>query len=194
MQTRLQWHGYESSVVAVNKGEQIPPDADFIFLGHGSMAAWTDINENLLSLAPEIKIRISAGVAFMAVSTGHERAIELGIFPGAILNRERVSKFEVVSFEGKEVLGYLNSATDAPVIQKNGLSIGTQLHGPIFAKNPTLVDAYLAEILGEQNIDLPRSPESSSNETTELTAGTAKEFVDQIVDQVWELERELASE
>jgi CobQ-like glutamine amidotransferase family enzyme len=186
IQKRLQWFGYQSSLVAVNKGNQIPLDADLIFLGHGSMAAWTDINEDLVNMAPEIKIRISSGTAFMAVSTGHERAIQLGLFPGTVSTRERVSKFEIAQLEGKEILGYLNSASDAPVIQKHGLSIGTQLHGPVFAKNPNLVDTYLAEIMQARNIELPQVSKDAT------TVGA--HLVDAIVEQVWELERELASE
>jgi hypothetical protein len=45
IQMRLKWFGYQSSVVAVNVGDQIPADAHLIFLGHGSMAAWNDIDE-----------------------------------------------------------------------------------------------------------------------------------------------------
>lgn len=187
IQKRLQWFGYQSSLVAVNKGDQIPADADLIFLGHGSMAAWSDIDQNLATIVPDIKSRISSGAAFMAVSSGHERAIQLGIFSGLVSKQERVSKFEIAKLEGKEVLGYLNSATNAPVIQKHGLSLGTQLHGPIFAKNPQLVDAYLAEILESRNIELAKISEK------DLTS-TAQKVVDQVVDQVWELERELASE
>lgn len=187
IQKRLQWFGYQSSLVAVNKGDQIPADADLIFLGHGSMAAWSDIDQNLATIVPDIKSTISSGAAFMAVSSGHERAIQLGIFSGLVSKQERVSKFEIAKLEGKEVLGYLNSATNAPVIQKHGLSLGTQLHGPIFAKNPQLVDAYLAEILESRNIELAKISEK------DLTS-TAQKVVDQVVDQVWELERELASE
>lgn len=198
IQKRLQWIGYQSSIVALNKGDQIPTDADLIFLGHGSMAAWNDIGEELQGLFAEIKIRISSGVAFMAVSSGHERAIQFGVFPGTLSNSERISKFEIAELEGKEVLGYLNSASNAPVIQKQGLSLGTQLHGPIFAKNPGLVDAYLAEIFESRKIELAGVKEKLG-EITSQTPGNAKglvaqSFVDQIVDQVWELERELASE
>lgn len=187
IQKRLQWLGHLSNVFAVNPGDQVPADAHLIFLGHGSMAAWNDIDENLQSLIPEIKRRISSGSAFMAVSTGHERAIQHGIFPGTVSNRERVSKFEIAQLEGKEVLGYLNSATDAPVIQKQGLSLGTQLHGPLFAKNPELVDSYLAEILISNKLEI-------TGDLEKARANEAKSLVNQIVAQVWELERELSSE
>ena len=187
IQMRLKWFGYQSSVVAVNVGDQIPADAHLIFLGHGSMAAWNDIDEKLKSLIPEIKKRISLGSAFMAVSTGHERAIDFGLFPGKVSSRERVSKFEIAQLEGKDVLGYLNSSTDAPVIQKQGLCLGTQLHGPLFAKNPELVDSFLAEIFQSKKMETPRNLEKTG-------AHAAEDLVNQILAQVWELERELASE
>jgi len=193
LQKRLQWLGHQSAIVAVNKGDEIPIDADLIFLGHGSMAAWNDIEQDLRSLVTEINARISSGAAFMAVSTGHERAIQLGVFPGTLSISERISKFEIAELGGKEVLGYLNSASNAPVIQKQGLSLGTQLHGPIFAKNPELADAYLAEILESSKRHAGNS-EKSLGVIASRGNGSAQRLVDQIVDQVWELERELASE
>jgi len=180
---RLAWQGLSAEIISVSKGQSIPSDAALIFLGHGSIAAWADIESELIQLVPEIKRLISNGVAFMAVATGHERAIDLGIFVGKVTKRNRVSKFEVAEIDGVEVLGYLNSATDAPVIQKQNLVLGTQLHGPFFAKNPEFADAYLGQIAGSQGLTLA-GPESNTNAS--LVAG--------IVKQVWELERELASE
>lgn len=180
---RLAWQGVSAEIVGVTKGEVIPADAALIFLGHGSIAAWADIEEDLLRLLTDIKKAISAGVAFMAVATGHERAIDFGILGGSTNSRDRVSKFEIAKVEGREVLGYLNSATNAPVIQKQALVLGTQLHGPLFAKNPDLADSYLADIAGSRGLEL-----SGGNLSTNanLVAG--------IVNQVWELESELASE
>lgn len=180
---RLAWQGVSAEIVGVNKGEVIPADAGLMFLGHGSIAAWADIEKDVLRLLPDIKKSISAGVAFMAVATGHERAIDFGVLGGSTKPMTRVSKFEIAVVEGREVLGYLNSATNAPVIQKQGLVLGTQLHGPLFAKNPDFADAYLAEIASSMGVALS-SADLSTNAS--LVAG--------IVNQVWELERELASE
>ena len=180
---RLQWRGVAAEIVAVDKGQSIPKDAALIFLGHGSMAAWADIQADLNRILGEIKLLIGEGAAFMAVATGHEHAIKLGLLDGAASTRKRISKFEIAELEGQEILGYVNSATDAPVIQKQGLLIGTQLHGPVFAKNPMFADSYLAEIANVQGIELI---EAELNTNTSLVAG--------IVNKVWELERELASE
>lgn len=180
---RLQWRGVLVEIVAVDKGQSIPKDAALIFLGHGSMAAWADIESELIRLLVEIKQSISDGAAFMAVASGHERAINLGLLGGTANAKARISKFEIAEHEDQEILGYLNSATDAPVIQKQGLLLGTQLHGPVFAKNPVFADTYLAEIAKAQSVQFAVDALSTN---ASLVAG--------IVDQVWELERELASE
>lgn len=189
IQKRLQWAGISSTTIDVGKNQSIPEDADLIFLGHGSLAAWADINESLDALLPQLIERIRTGSAFMAVATGHEKAINFGILPGSTSVMNRISKFEIVDLDGKEVLGYLNSATTAPIIQKQGLLLGTQLHGPIFAKNPTLVDSYLEELLSARGFSAP-----SGSLEKELTLNPTAKLVNEVVDQVWELERDLANE
>lgn len=180
---RLQWRGHAAEIVAVDKGQTIPKDAALIFLGHGSMAAWADVESELNHILVDIRQLISNGAAFMAVATGHERAISLGLLAGTANAKQRISKFEIAELDSQEILGYLNSATDAPVIQKQGLLLGTQLHGPVFAKNPVFADSYLAEIAKARGVDLSVS---DLNTNASQVAG--------IVNQVWELERELASE
>jgi CobQ-like glutamine amidotransferase family enzyme len=187
-QIRLGWFGHQVEIVNVDKGEAIPTDAALVFLGHGSIAAWADIEDDLSKLVPQITSLIANGMAFMAVASGHERAIELGLMPGKVDKVERVSKFEIATLDGQEILGYLNSETTAPVIQKQGLVLGTQLHGPLFAKNPDFVDSYLAEVLQSQLGTLV---------TLQASGAQAKNNADQvagIVEEVWKLERELASE
>jgi CobQ-like glutamine amidotransferase family enzyme len=187
-QIRLGWFGHQVEIVNVDKGEAIPTDAALVFLGHGSIAAWADIEDDLYKLVPQITSLIANGMAFMAVASGHERAIELGLMPGKVDKVERVSKFEIATLDGQEILGYLNSETTAPIIQKQGLVLGTQLHGPLFAKNPDFVDSYLAEVLQSQLGTLV---------TLQASGAQAKSNADQvagIVEEVWKLERELASE
>ena len=180
---RLKWRGLPAEIVTVDKGQSIPKDAALIFLGHGSMAAWADVEPELNRLLGDIKKLIADGAAFMAVATGHERAIRLGLLGGTANATNRISKFEIAELEGQEILGYLNSATDAPVIQKQRLLVGTQLHGPVFAKNPLFADSYLAEIAQARGLNFSVADLSTN---ASLVAG--------IVNQVWDLERELASE
>lgn len=182
---RLEWFGYEVKITAIDKGQLIPSDADFIFLGHGSMAAWADLENEIQIIAPQLESFIARGTAFMAVASGYERAIELGLFGGSLEPTERVSKFEVADLQGREVLGYVNASSKAPVIQRQGLSLGTQLHGPVFSKNPELVDEYFAEILAAKGEQVPSAPSSGSKNI---------QVISEIVGSVWKLERELASE
>lgn len=185
---RLEWFGYTVEVVPVDRGQVIPSSADLIFLGHGSIAAWNDLAEPIAQMVPQIQAFIARGTAFMAVASGYERAIEFGLFDGSLEETKRVSKFEIQNIENQEVLGYLNAATAAPVIQKKGLLLGTQLHGPFFAKNPEFTDQYFSEILSDKSEPVPsvNRIKDSANENVGRVAD--------IVKSVWELERELASE
>lgn len=183
MQKRLAWRGINSQIVPVEKGASLPSDADFIFLGHGSIAAWSDIADDLDRLLPSLKLNTKAGCAFMAVASGHEKSIQLGLISGAVEPIERVSKFEIARLGELRVLGYLNSASNAPVLQLHNLVLGTQLHGPVFAKNPALVDNYLEKILTAKGIDPREFPNDSRISR-----------VDDLARSVWQLEEELASE
>jgi CobQ-like glutamine amidotransferase family enzyme len=180
---RLEWFGYESEIVSVGMGEDIPDGAHLIFLGHGSLAAWNYLSADLERLVPQIRNSITQGSGFMAIASGYEKAIRLGFFGGDLSAKKRVSKFEVVNLGNLEVLGYLNSTTKAPVIQKDELSLGSQLHGPLFAKNPDLVDSYLAEILAAKNYSVAKKQEKNNLDQ-----------VAEIIEAVWSLERELARE
>lgn len=180
---RLEWFGYESQVVSVGIGEDIPEEAHLIFLGHGSLAAWNFLSADLDRLVPQIRKSINQGSGFMAIASGYEKAIRFGFFGGDLSAKKRVSKFEVVTLDNLEILGYLNATTKAPVIQKDELSLGSQLHGPLFAKNPELVDSYLAEILAAKNYSVAKKQEKNNLDQ-----------VAEIIEAVWSLERELARE
>lgn len=182
---RLEWLGHEVKITAIDKGQLIPSDADFVFLGHGSMAAWADLENEIEKITPQLEALIARGTAFMAVASGYERAIELGFFQGSLESTERVSKFVVADLDGKEVLGYLNASSKAPYIQRQGLSLGTQLHGPVFSKNPELIDEYFADILAVKGEPVSKAPKSGSKNI---------QLISQIVESVWKLERDLASE
>jgi hypothetical protein len=119
----------------------------------------------------------------MAIASGYEKAIRFGFFGGDLSPKKRVSKFEIATLNNIEVLGYLNATTKAPVIQKDSLSLGSQLHGPLFAKNPELVDSYLAEILAAKNYSVAKKQEKNNLDQ-----------VAEIIEAVWSLEKELARE
>ena len=189
---RLEWLGYEVEISAIEKATELPSETDLIFVGHGSIAAWDDINESMTNAATWISNSVQKGCGFMAVASGQEWAIRSGLLAGDANPTDRISKFEIAEIEGREILGYLNSSTSAPVIQRHGLALGTQLHGPVLAKNPEFADSYLLEIAAARGVmnnsavikEVSRSNDLKNN--SDLVAG--------IVKQVWELERDLASE
>lgn len=199
---RLEWLGYEVEIEAIEKATGLPRQTDLIFVGHGSLAAWEDIKDSMKNAIDWISNSIQEDCGFMAVASGQEWAIRSGLLGGDASPTERISKFEVVQLAGREILGYLNSSTSAPVIQKYGLSLGTQLHGPVLAKNPEFADSYLLEIAAARGIPKSNSYNkialnNSSLNNTSLNNTSLKnnaDLVAGIVRQVWELERDLASE
>lgn len=182
---RLEWFGYKCEILSVEKGDQIPAHADLIFIGHGSYAAWSDLEEEFRKIKIDISSLVARGCGLMAIASGYEKAIELGFFAGDLSSSRRTSKFEIAKLDGLEVLGYQNTITKAPIIQKKGLLLGSQLHGPIFAKNPELADSYLAEIMSAKNEAIPVGVQSNQLKIDQIT---------KLVDSVWELERELTRE
>ena len=172
---------------------------DFVFLGHGSNAAWKQIGADLDSISETLGKWFQEGTVGLAVASGHEACHtgesfndvpRLGIFasePANLLEVPRVSKFELIaatdSFIGEPVLGYLNSATNASLLQKMNNLIGTQLHGPVLAKNPKLVAWITNQILLNR---------SQAEVTPADLMGDNK--VQSILDAIWALETKLASE
>jgi CobQ-like glutamine amidotransferase family enzyme len=189
---RLEWLGYEVEILAIEKATELPSDADLIFVGHGSIAAWADIKDSMTNAIAWIANSVQKGCGFMAVASGQEWAIRSGLLAGEANPTERISKFEIAEIEGREILGYLNSSTRAPVIQKDGLALGTQLHGPVLAKNPEFADSYLLEIAAARGI--LKNNGSKNNALNNNALKNNADLVAGIVKQVWELERDLASE
>jgi CobQ-like glutamine amidotransferase family enzyme len=195
---RLEWLGYEVEISAIEKGAELPSETDLIFVGHGSLAAWADINESMTDAISWISNSVQKGCGLMAVASGQEWAIRSGLLAGGANPTERISKFEIAEIEGLEILGYLNSSTSAPVIQKNGHVLGTQLHGPVLAKNPEFADSYLLEIAAARGILKNSAKNNNDLKSNALSNNHAlsnnSDLVAGIVKQVWELERDLASE
>jgi CobQ-like glutamine amidotransferase family enzyme len=189
---RLEWLGYEVNISAIEKATELPSETDLIFVGHGSLAAWADINESMTNAISWISNSVQKGCGFMAVASGQEWAIRSGLLAGDANPTDRISKFEIAEIEGREILGYLNSSTSAPVIQKNGLSFGTQLHGPVLAKNPEFADSYLLEIAAARGVMNNKAVNNEVSRSNDLKNNA--DLVAGIVKQVWDLERDLASE
>ena len=190
LRRRLDWAGVSSTIQVVEIGQSIDADTDFIIIGHGSIAAWDAIRADFNSRKNELNSFVSRGIKLLAIATGYEMLYEqtaagvagLGLFPGRPMLQNRVSKFEVVEFEGGEILGYLNSEAKLPKIARQGSVLAINLHGPVLAKNPQLADDILSDLLQAHGL--------SAN----ILRNKKAAYADGLVAEVWKLEKELASE
>ncbi|MFM6971016.1 MAG: hypothetical protein ACKOWH_00280 [Rhodoluna sp.] len=183
LKLRSKWLGYESQISQVQLGETIPANADLIFIGHGSQAAWAQAESHLENLVAQIQAAIEGGAKLLAVASGYQRLIRFGLFGGSLNPISRISKFDVAETESGQVLGYLNSVTDAPIFQETSFGVGSQLHGPLLAKNPQLADRIIDQIVTKKN-----EPKVLPVDDLALAR------VSQLVESVWQLELDLARE
>lgn len=138
LQKRLAWRNVKSSITELSESDSLA-GFDYVFVGHGSPAAWSQ----LFSLNPrfleDVASYINNGGGLLAVASAADHLQKL-------LSGELVSRGEWQSrfVEQDEVVGYLNtdSKSDYLVWHRNALL--TQLHGPIFAKNPGLADEVIS--------------------------------------------------
>lgn len=153
---RMNWYGHSAAIEFHNPGDELPSYVpDFVLIGHGSEAAWAAIESDLAMNWPTLQRWFASGVRGLAVNSGQELLHEerFALFEGKLTQGSRVSKFIAQDTElfgdSNQLLGYQNSVYSAPIVElKNGL-IGTQLHGPVLAKNVWLADAIIRGITGE---------------------------------------------
>lgn len=182
---QLAWRGMACEVIRVEDEKHLSSGLDFLLVGHGSTAAWQSIRLDMDSLAESLRKLITSGTPGLCVSTGFEELVRLSAINGLVSQAipERVSKFVVHTDVIGEVLGYLNTDLDLPLLHREAQFVCTMLHGPVLAKNPSLLQELLETI--------------AQHSGEELQAIRANEKADQLaglVDEVWKLERELASE
>ena len=182
---QFEWRGMTCEVVRVEDERHLADGLDFLLVGHGSSAAWDSIRDRLNSLEGVLRKLVESGTPGLCVSTGFEELVRLAVVADLECksNPERVSKFVVQADGNQEVLGYLNTDVDLPPLHREGHFVCTMLHGPVLAKNPALLLELLENISLHAGLQLKAI---QTNEKTDLLAG--------LVDEVWKLERELASE
>ena len=185
IKAQLQWRGLSCETVRIERASDLNSDLDFVFVGHGSVAAWASIKTEFASLAPALRSLLEAGTPGLAISTGFEELVRTKVLTGLDIRQQnsRYSKFEVFNDGDNEVLGYLNTDLDLPVLHREKNWVASMLHGPLLAKNPLLLEEVLRGITNHAGVDLPVIQES---EKASLLAD--------LVDEVWKLEKELASE
>ncbi len=187
---QLTWRGVPSQIIGIDKCVEALPKIDVLVVGHGSIAAWSDVASSWSRLSGALVELMRHGLPVLAVSSGFELLCRaqrgslsgLEVFDLVPEDIQRVSKFEVAEFEGYEVLGYKNSEAKLPTICRSNRVIGTLLHGPVLSKNPELLESFLVSISEYVGLDIPAvKPEVA----TRLGDHTSK---------IWDLERELARE
>ena len=186
---RMNWYGLSAAIDFHHPGEALPMHIpDFILIGHGSEAAWNAIRDDLNSNWSTIRGWIAAGAFGLTVNSGQEllHELEYSVFPPGLKQGERVSKFVVAEADviepGQRVLGYQNSEFDAPIIERFQNLVGTQLHGPILAKNAWMADWFISKISGEAQLEPTQSAQTHTALVAELEAA------------IWKLEAQLANE
>jgi CobQ-like glutamine amidotransferase family enzyme len=182
---QLDWRGLGCEIVEIESADDLSGNLDFILVGHGSTAAWASIGSRFQALAPALRDLVNAGTPGMSVSTGFERFVECNVLSNLEVARlpVRSSKFVVHNDGDNEVLGYLNTDAKLPVIYREANWISTMLHGPVLAKNPVLLDEILASIAAHAGVSLPAIRKSDK-------AGLLAD----LIDEIWKLESDLASE
>lgn len=199
LESNLRALGFDTVTQKHEVGDKLSIERpDFVMLGHGSNAAWRYVGQDLLKIAPTLRQWVADGVVGLAIGSGNEACYSgdswnavprLGIFEsasGTLREVERISKFLLVpvdrSFVNEPVLGYINAATDAHVLQLEKNWIGSQLHGPLLAKNPAVLSWIVERVSGE--IDSGFKPIQAEVDPT----------LSKILTQIWDLETNLASE
>lgn len=181
---QLKWRGLQVAVIEVTRPEHLE-ELDFVLIGHGSAAAWSEIESKCMLIVEALSQTRYSTLPLLAISSGYEFANRCGLF-GALkpsTSVERISKFEIADFEGYEVLGYLNTTSDLPVIVRRSERLGTMLHGPVLSRSTELLENVLLSIAVHAQVEIA---EIQSKEK-------AGQLAD-LVSEVWKLERELASE
>jgi CobQ-like glutamine amidotransferase family enzyme len=182
---QLGWRGVPNEIVPIRSLSDLNGGFDFLLIGHGSIAAWADVKDDLLVMAPLLRELKQRGTPALAISSGFEELVRLSVFSPLSVSKlaERVSKFEVVSDGDNELLGYVNTDTNLPAFYRSDSWIGSTLHGPILAKNPTLLNEILTTIASQSGIELP-----------EIRKSEKADLLVDLVREVWKLEQGLARE
>ncbi|MEI8231124.1 MAG: hypothetical protein WCG32_00925 [Actinomycetes bacterium] len=138
LKKRLGWRGVNSSITHL-KGSEDFSEFDFILVGHGSTAAWTQLLTETPGLMTGLVKYIKNGGALLAVASAADllQPLLTGV---EVIRGEWVSKF----VQSEAVVGYLNSASKSDFLFWIENSLLTQLHGPLLAKNPALADEIIS--------------------------------------------------
>jgi CobQ-like glutamine amidotransferase family enzyme len=130
--------GYEVS-------STISPTSDFVMIGDASFASIAHYELALESLIPMLTKRLQEGSPTLLVGSSYEFYLNRMDGLPEFRVADRVSGFVSIETSLRDaVIGYKNSQLfDAEVFISRAF-IGTQLYGPILAKNPALLELVLS--------------------------------------------------
>ncbi len=139
LQRRLQLRGVESEVIAVNDNDDLT-NYEFIFLGHGSLAAWSHIDAKRPDLIRDVLEACDNGSFIFAVASGYERFSKVR---GVSAAKPASHRSEFVDVNG--IVGYINTDSALEPFIFDDHALLTLLHGPLLAKNPELADDLISK-------------------------------------------------
>ncbi len=182
LRKQFEMRGFQVEILKYRPGDELPGEFDFFVIGHGSAAAWSSIESDFKNQIAKLTESLLRSVSGIVIGNGFE-ATAKALFGIDFQPKPRRSEFAIANVEGQEILGYVNSATDLPLALWHRNVLGTLLHGPVLAKNPVLVDRFIADICHRRGI--ANRPIEMKNEADQMT---------DLVERVWSLEKGLASE
>jgi len=138
LKKRLEWRNVESSIEHLNGSEDLN-GFDYIVVGHGSNAAWKQLQDLRSDLLDKLVAYVESDGALLAVASAADRLQPL-LTGVEVTFGDRVSEF--LDVDG--VVGYKNSGSEGENVSWYKNALLTQLHGPVLAKNPDLADEIIS--------------------------------------------------
>lgn len=139
LQKRLAWRNVESSITELSGSDGLT-GFDFVLLGHGSKAAWSQLLQENPRLLQDVVSYINNGGAVLAVASAADQ-----LQPLLTSVPVRTGEWESRFVREDDVVGYLNTSSKADYLVWHQNAVLTQLHGPVLAKNPKLADEIISK-------------------------------------------------
>lgn len=137
LQKRLEYRGVNAEITELK--DTLNLDFDLVFLGHGSMAAWAEIDQENPDLASNLAKASANGTFVFAVNSGYLKLASVMGIQSTVGNH----RSQFVEVAGN--VGYLNSNVDIDLLNYSQNSLLTMLHGPVLVKNPELADKIIED-------------------------------------------------